>query len=217
VFTGLVEAVGVVTGLQRGEQEARITLASVTISSDLSIGDSISVNGACLTAVAAGEGRFTALAMAETLRRTALGQLAVGSRVNLERALRLGDRLGGHMVLGHVDGLGKVVNRTREGQAERLEIATTKELLSLVVPKGSIAVDGVSLTVAGLSTSSFWVALIPHTLGATTLEERRPGDLVNLETDIIGKYVARLLKPDGDTATVGPVLSEGFLREHGFA
>lgn len=222
MFTGLIETVGIVAALQRKEHEVRITLTSPQISSHLEVGDSVSVNGACLTAVTVMDQRFTALATSETLRRTALGQLSVGDRVNLERALCLGDRLDGHLVLGHIDGVGQVRSLSREGQSLRLEVIVPRGLLPMVVPKGSIAVDGVSLTVVDVTADSFSVALIPHTLSATTLSERHPGDLVNLETDIIGKYVARLLgvnvleNATGDQV-ISPSLNETFLREHGFA
>lgn len=220
MFTGLVEDIGRVVDLRRGAHEAHISVSSSRVCSDLHIGDSISVNGACLTVVTKSGERFTATATAETLRRTNLGKLSVGSLVNLERAMRVGDRLGGHLVLGHVDGLGSVSHLSQEGEALLMTIAAPAELLPLIVPKGSIAVDGVSLTVAQLISDAFTISLIPHTLGATTLQERRIGDLVNLEGDIIGKYVARFVtfgagaerpKPND------PNLSAEFLREYGFA
>ena len=218
MFTGLVEDVGTVTRLQRAAHEIHITISSRQVSSDLIIGDSVSVNGACLTVVTTTTEQLTAVATAETLRRTNLGQLAVGSRVNLERALRLGDRLGGHLVLGHVDDLGRVEELADEGQAVLMRIIASPELMRLVVPKGSITVDGVSLTVAEMEADGFTISLIPHTLGVTTLQERRVGDYVNLEADIIGKYVARLLALQEDSESVSSSrVSERFLREHGFA
>jgi riboflavin synthase len=228
VFTGLIEDLGTVVELRTTQKEVRITIRSQRICSDLVVGDSVSVNGACLTSVHIAGDHFTALATAETLRRTSLGLLAKGSMVNLERALRLGGRLGGHLVLGHVDGMGQVRHIYPEGEALRLEVNVPENLQQMLVPKGSIAVDGVSLTVADLLPAGFWVSLIPHTLGATTLQHRRAGDSVNLETDIIGKYVSRLMGLDthseGAPSPVdqgrGPLqkaLSLDLLKEHGFA
>lgn len=227
MFTGLIEDVGRVVDLRRSSQEVHVTLSSSRVCSDLNIGDSLSVNGACLTVVTKSDGRFTAAATAETLRRTNLGHLSVGSRVNLERAMRVGDRLGGHLVLGHVDGVGHVSHLSQEGEALLMTITPPVELLPLIVPKGSIAVDGVSLTVARLVSEAFSISLIPHTLGATTLQERRVGDVVNLEGDIIGKYVARFITLGASTEHPDPYginqsqprsnLSTDFLREYGFA
>jgi riboflavin synthase len=228
MFTGLIEDVGTLAQLQRTQKEVRLTITSPVICADLAIGDSVSVNGACLTVVQFNERQFTVLATAETLRRTALSQLTISTRVNLERALRVNGRLGGHIVLGHVDGVGRIRSMTHEGESVRLEVTAPNQLHPWLVPKGSIAVDGISLTIADLLPDGFWVALIPHTLGATTLQYRRPGDLVNLETDIIGKYVARLMgisipggpDPIPDPQSRGPLtvdLSLDVLRKHGFA
>jgi|LSQX01.2.fsa_nt_gb riboflavin synthase len=224
VFTGLVEDVGRVVEVSRRAREVYFSVASSRVCSELEIGDSVSVNGACLTVVSKSDQRFTAAATAETLRRTNLGLLTVGSRVNLERALRLGDRLGGHLVLGHVDGLGHVSQLAKEGEALLMTITPPSDLLPLIVPKGSITVDGVSLTVATLLPDAFTVSLIPHTLGVTTLQERRVGDLVNLEGDIIGKYVARFFalgaEPVFQEESHGPPSSDislDVLRQHGFA
>lgn len=231
MFTGIVEDVGVVTALRKTAHEVRLTMRSALICADLHIGDSVSVNGACLTAVEITGDHFTALATAETLRRTALHTLVPGSRVNLERALQLGGRLGGHLVLGHVDGIGRVKQLHPEGEAMLMEFAAPANVLPLLAPKGSIAIDGVSLTIASLLPDGFGVSLIPHTIGVTTLHERRIGDMVNLEADIIGKYVARLMglaTPDTTALALWQVpqtnnhkkpvntISEDLLREHGF-
>lgn len=224
MFTGLIEEIGTITAIQLSELEARLTVAAPKICADLAIGDSVSVNGACLTVIERDDGRFSALATAETLRRTALAGLSAGSRVNLERALKADGRLGGHFVLGHVDGVGRVGHLGREGAAVRLEVAVPSELMPFCVPKGSVAVDGVSLTIAGLLPDGFWISLIPHTLSATTLQYRRPRDAVNLETDIIGKYVARLLGlatgreglPPPRAQDRGESLSLAMLRRYGF-
>jgi riboflavin synthase len=223
VFTGLVEDVGRVVEVSRRAREVYFGVASPRVCIDLGIGDSVSVNGACLTVVSKSDQRFTAAATAETLRRTNLGLLTVGSRVNLERALRVSDRLDGHLVLGHVDGLGRVLHLAEEGEAQLMTITPPAELLPLIVPKGSITVDGVSLTVATLLPDAFTVSLIPHTLGVTTLQERRVGDAVNLEGDIVGKYVARFFSLGARPVfQEHSVVSESgvsldLLRQHGYA
>jgi riboflavin synthase len=194
MFTGIVEEVGVVTAVSRGRDVARVEVrAGVTVDgSDL--GDSVAVNGVCLTVVARRPDGFAFDLGPETLAATALGRLAPGARVNLERPLRLGAALGGHLVLGHVDGVGTVEDVTRVESTARVRIGVPDPTLQpLLVPKGSVAVDGVSLTVAALGPSTFEVMLIPHTLEVTTLGALAAGDLVNLEADVIGKYVVRAL------------------------
>jgi riboflavin synthase len=188
VFTGLVAGKGVVRGLSGGRLEVETVLAA-----ELAPGDSIAVNGVCLTAVERSNGSFAADVMPETLRRTSLEPLAEGDEVNLELPLRAGDRLGGHVMQGHVDGTGTVESVREEGSSRVVRIAAPAELLRYVVEKGSIAVDGVALTIAALDDESFEVALVPHTLEVTTLGEKRPGDAVNLEVDVLAKYVERLL------------------------
>jgi len=183
VFTGLVEELGRLVE-RRGE---RFTFGAAGVLDDLGPGDSVAVNGACLTVVELGPGCFATQVVAETLDRTTLGSLAVGDPVNLERPLRLGERLGGHLVQGHVDGVGTVVVA-----APDLEVAAGEAILRYVAEKGSVAVDGVSLTVAGVGRGSFRVAVVPHTEAVTTLGRRRPGDRVNLEVDVVAKYVERL-------------------------
>ncbi len=189
MFTGLVEAMGEVVGLERDEHGAVLEIESA-ITDELRPGDSIAVAGACLTARAIDGGRFRADVVAETLRRTTLGELRAGSRVNLEPALRLSDRLGGHMVLGHVDGVGEVRARTQEGE---IEVAIDEQLSRYVVEKGSIALDGVSLTVAAVGSSSVTIALIPQTCESTTLGDADVGRRVNVEVDILAKHLERLV------------------------
>jgi riboflavin synthase len=167
------------------------------LAAELAHGDSIAVNGVCLTAVEPGEGRFRADVMAETLRRSSLGPLGAGDEVNVELALRAGDRLGGHVVQGHVDATGTVESVTEEGFARVVRVAAPEELLRYVVEKGSIAVDGVSLTVASVDTSGFTVSLIPETLERTTLGQAAPGRVVNLEVDVLAKYVEKLVNRNG--------------------
>lgn len=216
MFTGLVEEVGVVRGISRGRDSARLVVEAPGVAAELKVGDSVAVNGACLTVVEHTPRSFTADVMAETLARTNLGLLEPGDRVNLERALRLGDRLGGHLVTGHIDGVGRIKRRREEDIAVLLEIEAPPEVMRYMVKKGSVAVDGVSLTVADVGRQSFLVSLIPHTAGRTTLGAKKPGEAVNLEADIIGKYVERLLafRHRGDGALQGITLE--FLGEHGF-
>jgi len=199
MFTGIVEELGTVRAVSAVEAlsprgGARLELAATSVLDDAEIGSSIAVNGCCLTVVALGEGSFAADAVTETLACTTLGTLGVGDRVNLERPVRLADRLGGHVVQGHVDGVGSVRERRpqRDGSVE-VEIAAEPGVLRYVVHKGSITVDGVSLTVAALDPDSFTVAVIPHTLSVTTLGIREVGQPVNLEVDVLAKYVERLL------------------------
>ncbi len=194
MFTGIVEELGRVRAVRPHEGGARIEIDARTVLDDASIGASIAVNGVCLTVVELGDGWCAADAVIETLRRTNLGALESGAPVNLERPMRLGDRLGGHLVQGHVDATGRV--RGRDAQADGsvfVYFEAPPEIMRYVVHKGSITVDGVSLTVAGVQDDGFAIAVIPHTLAVTTLGAREVGERVNLEVDIIAKYVERLL------------------------
>jgi riboflavin synthase len=210
MFTGIVEGTGTVAGLAAAPDGsgARLEVAAPWLAGELRLGESVAVNGCCVTVAAATPGGFAADLVAETLRRTALGGLQAGARVNLERPLPLGGRLGGHLVQGHVDGIARVLERTPVGPegsgepqraapvrqgAEEVRIELPADLERYVVEKGSIAVDGVSLTVAGVGPGWFVVALVPHTLEVTTLGDRRPGDPVQLEVDVVAKYVERLV------------------------
>lgn len=218
MFTGLVEEVGVVRGISRGRDSARLVVEAPGVTAEMKVGDSVAVNGACLTVVECAPRSFAADVMAETLAKTNLGLLKPGDLVNLERALRLGDRLGGHLVTGHIDGVGRIKRRREQDIAVLLEIEAPPEVMRYVVKKGSVAVDGVSLTVADVGRQGFLVSLIPHTAGQTTLGAKRPGETVNLEADIIGKYVERLLSFShrGGEAPLGEGISLAFLGEHGF-
>jgi len=193
MFTGIVEELGEVLAVEQLDRAARLRVRAPLVTSDAGHGDSIAVNGVCLTVVAHGEGEFTADVMQETLVRSALGGLAPGAPVNLERAVTMATRLGGHIVQGHVDGVGTVLRRDPAEHWDVVEIEAPTDLLRYVVEKGSITVDGVSLTVAAVGPSSFTVSLIPTTLELTTLGRRVPGDAVNLEVDVLAKYVERLL------------------------
>ena len=189
MFTGLVREVGTVTSMVDG----RLTIDAPETSQGVQLGDSIAIDGVCLTVVACDDSSLSFDAVPETLARTALGTLDQGSRVNLEPALRAGDALGGHYVQGHVDGVGAVQSVVAEGEGRRVRFEAPAELLKYVVAKGSIAVQGTSLTVAAVDEAGFEVALIPHTLQATTLGELEPEQPVNLETDVLAKYVEKLL------------------------
>lgn len=192
MFTGLVQALGAVAALEAGDAGLRLRIAT-DLAAELSDGDSVAVNGVCLTATGVVGGAFSADVMAETLRRSSLGTARAGTPVNLELPLRAADRLGGHIVQGHVDGVGEVRALRDEGFARVVAIAAPAEVLRYAVEKGSIAVEGVSLTVAELAEDSFSVSLIPETLARTTLGGIRPGAPVNLEADVLAKYVERLM------------------------
>jgi riboflavin synthase len=196
MFTGIVEELGEVTSIEHGETSARLTVRGPTVVSDASLGDSVSVNGVCLTVVARESDSFAADVMKETLDRSSLGTLTTGSKVNLERPLTLSARLGGHLVQGHVDASAAVLRRTPGEHWELVEIALPSDVARYVVTKGSITVDGVSLTVSTVNPGSFVVSLIPATLAATTLGMKQPGELVNLEVDVIAKYVERMMQGD---------------------
>ncbi len=193
MFTGIVRERGRVASVEEGPDGVRLEISAPETASQLGIGDSVSVSGACLTATEVSNGSFSVTAVAETLSRTTLGRLSTEDDVNLETAARVGDPLGGHFVQGHVDGLGRVASVDDGG---RVRIEAGPEILRYCVEKGSIAVDGVSLTIAGLRDDAFEVALIPHTLEVTTLGALEPGDEVNLEVDVLAKYVERLTHPD---------------------
>ena len=197
MFTGLIEEAGRVTEVRPAAAGARLVVAAGAVTEGLRVGDSIAVNGACLTAVEVTAGWFALDCVAETLRRTALGELAPGDRVNLERPMRLGDRLDGHLVQGHVDGVGTVRGARDEGESTLLEVVPPAPLMRYVVEKGSIAVDGVSLTVAARLPDAFTAALIPHTMAVTTLGPQAVGRSVNLEVDVVAKYVESLVHPYG--------------------
>jgi riboflavin synthase len=194
MFTGLVESLGTVREVVFEGAGCRLTLTAPDIASELTVGQSVAVNGACLTVVASDAATCSFQLAPETLHRTNLGELRRGDRVNLERALRLSDRLGGHLVQGHIDGVGHVAQRSTEGEWVTVWFSCPPELAAQMVPKGSVAVDGVSLTVVEVGEARFSVALIPHTLAHTTLGFKEPGAAVNLETDIVGKYVWKFLR-----------------------
>ena len=194
MFTGLIADVGTVAALDRTDDGARLRIET-ELAGEIAPGDSVAVNGVCLTATAVEDGSFGAEAMNETLSVTSLGPLEPGSRVNLELALRASDRLGGHIVQGHVDGTAEVVGVTEDGFARRVRVRPAKELLELAVDKGSVTLDGVSLTISDLGEDTLEVSLIPETLERTTLGELKEGDVLNVEADVVAKYVQRSVSP----------------------
>ncbi|ODA42796.1 riboflavin synthase [Desulfosporosinus sp. BG] len=216
MFTGIVEELGIVRGLRLLPESGQLTLEGQKVLHGTQIGDSIAVNGVCLTVIRQSDRDFTVDVMAETLEKTNLTELKSGNRVNLERALQLQTRLGGHLVSGHVDGVGNIRRITPWGIAQVYEISASPTLLSFVLPKGSIAIDGISLTVIDVESDYFTVSLIPHTFKETTLGLKGIGGNVNLETDLIGKYVARFMGLNTAIGKDKQDLSLGFLAEHGF-
>ncbi len=216
MFTGLVEGTGRIADLSREGGEARVRIETGFATGSLERGHSIAVDGVCLTVVRRGRTWFEAVVSPETLSRTTLGLRVAGEAVNLERPLRLGDRLGGHLVQGHVDGVGVVEAVRPEGSGTRVRIGYPRALSGLIVEKGSIAVDGVSLTVAGLGDLWFEVALIPETLRVTRLRDYAPGTLVNLEVDMMGRYVVEYLEARRRPDRAAPVVTREHLTRHGF-
>lgn len=214
MFTGLVESCGRIKSMNRSGNGAVVTVSTTIPLAEMALGESIAVNGACLTVTELDSGSFCADVSPESLDKTTLGDLQAGDMVNLERALRLGDRFGGHIVTGHIDGVGEIVDVRRKANAVLLTVSAPSELARYLVAKGSICIDGISLTVNSVQESVFSVSIIPHTLEATTLNECRPGRKVNLETDILGKYVERMLGfiPGQGESNV----TREFLAKHGF-
>ncbi|SET54511.1 riboflavin synthase [Paenibacillus sp. NFR01] len=221
MFTGLIEELGVLRGVTGGGEKMELNIGASRIMDDLKIGDSVAVNGVCLTATALGNQHFTVDVMPQTYRNTNLKDLRTGSKLNLERAMAAGGRFGGHIVQGHVDGTGQIRSVKRDQNAVVFEIAPEKKaLFKYIIPKGSITVDGISLTVAWAEGEGFAVSIIPHTLGETLLGFKRPGDTVNLECDVLGKYVDHLLhyraEPGNDAEGHDSKISAEFLAANGF-
>ncbi len=212
MFTGIVEEMGSVKALRRDVGSARLTVSASAVLGGTAIGDSICVNGVCLTVVEMNKGEFSADVAVETLKVTNLGELQIGAKVNLERALQLSSRIGGHLVSGHVDAVGRIREKHEEGNSWKIFFDASKNVLRYVIKKGSIAIDGISLTVADVDKTGFSIAMIPHTARLTTLGFKSAGAGVNLETDIIGKYVERLL-----SGRIEGGVDLEFLRKNGFA
>ena len=216
VFTGLVEEIGTVRSIRHGRTSAVLSVRAETILSDLKTGDSVAVNGVCLTAASVDAGGFTADVMPETIDRSSLGTLGTGSLVNLERAMSAQGRFGGHIVSGHIDGTGTITRLRRDESAVWYTVASPPEVLRYVVEKGSITIDGISLTVAKVTDIDFSVSLIPHTSAVTVLGKKKEGAVVNLEADISGKYVEKLLNYRERSPRSATGLTMDFLTENGF-
>lgn len=213
MFTGIIEEIGRITHIIGTGQALQLVVNCEKVLEDVHVGDSIAVNGICLTVTQFDSRSFKADVMPETFRSTSLGELKSGSSVNLERALPLGGRLGGHIVSGHIDGVGRIARKRTENNALWIDIQASNEILKYIVLKGSVALDGTSLTVSGLRDSDFAVSLIPHTAEMTILAEKMPGQLVNIECDVLAKYVEKLMKPDNHNSA-GITLS--WLQEKGY-
>lgn len=208
MFTGIIEETGVIRRIVKGAQSAALTIGGQLIFDDLRLGDSVAVNGVCLTVSELSANSFTADVMPETLSRSSLGSLICGSRVNLERAMPANGRFGGHIVSGHIDGTGIIAKIKRDDNAVWYTIRAPEQIIKYMVEKGSVAIDGVSLTVADIAEDSFSVSIIPHTAKHTILAEKTAGATVNLENDIIGKYVEKLLRSDAAPAPQGGLTKE---------
>lgn len=213
MFTGIVEEVGVVKRINRGSGSSRLTIEAHTACKDMKVGDSIAVNGVCLTVVKLGHNTISFDITAETLKNTNLGKIKLAERVNLERSLKAGDRISGHFVSGHIDGMGRLVMKQTVKENLILKIEAPSHIMEYLVPRGSVAVDGISLTITDLQKDVFLVYIIPHTLKVTNLGFKNPQDILNLEVDLLGKFVYRYLSKK---ETEGPKLTKGFLAEHGF-
>ena len=216
MFTGIVEEMGAIMSIDKTLAGTRMTILASAVMDDLKIGDSISVNGACLTVVSKTDRNFSVEVSPETLSVTTLGQFTAGSPLNLERAMKLNERLGGHLVAGHVDGVGTIRSRQQDGNAILLAIEAQPEILRHCILKGSITVDGISLTINHVTDRGFTVSIIPHTAKVTTLGLKQVGDQVNLESDLVGKYVERLLQERGQIpAKPTPVIDKEYLQKRG--
>lgn len=216
MFTGIVEEMGTIAGIQKGAKSAVLTIQAEKVFSDIHIGDSIALNGVCLTVTSFSGNIYTADVMNETLRRSSLGSLTIGSKVNLERAMAANGRFGGHIVSGHIDGTGTITKVEKDDNAIWYTIAAEENLMKYIVEKGSIAIDGISLTVAKRSDMDFAISMIPHTAKETVLSQKKPGDIVNLENDIVGKYIEQLMHYEKKEEKKESRLTKEFLLQAGF-
>ncbi|PPA86113.1 riboflavin synthase [Brevibacillus laterosporus] len=223
MFTGIIEEMGTINGILTSQKAGSLHIKASLVVEESKLGDSIAVNGVCLTVTEFTGNGFVVDVMPETLKRTTLSELRNGDPVNLERAMSLGDRLGGHLVSGHVDGTGRIISKRQNENAILFEIEAGADIKRYLIPRGSITVDGISLTVVDIKANSFFISIIPHTATVTTLGKKQVGDYVNLENDVIGKYVERLLAPQGDlfnslhpAGTKQQSVTESFLRDNGF-
>ena len=216
MFTGIIEEVGTIKNVSKGIKSIKLTIGASKVLEGSKIGDSIAVNGVCLTITSMGKDFFTADIMPESLRKTSMANLTSGDKINLERALTLSSRLGGHIVSGHIDGVGTVIALKRDDNAMRITIEAEPKIMKYIIAQGSVTLDGVSLTVASVAKSNFTISLIPHTGEVTTLLSKGIGSSINIENDVIGKYVERLLHFDQENTKQKSSLSLGFLQENGF-
>jgi riboflavin synthase len=216
MFTGIVEEIGNIQGIKKGVHSAVLTIQAKKVLEDVHIGDSIAVNGVCLTVTTFSGDIFTADVMHETLNRSSLAQAKAGTPVNLERAMAADGRFGGHIVAGHVDGVGTITQIVPDDNAILYTIQADASILRYIVEKGSIAIDGISLTVAGITARDFTVSVIPHTAEQTILSQKKSGDPVNLENDLIGKYVEKLLSPRAEEAPEKSTITKEFLLQNGY-
>lgn len=215
MFTGIVEEMGTIAGIQKGAKSAVLTIQAQKVFSDIHIGDSIALNGVCLTVTSFSKDTYTADVMNETLQRSSLGSLTIGSKVNLERAMPADGRFGGHIVSGHIDGTGTIKKVEKDDNAIWYTIAAPENLMKYIVEKGSIAIDGISLTVAKRSDADFAISMIPHTAKETVLSQKKPGDIVNLENDIVGKYIEQLMQYNKKEETKPSAITKEFLLKAG--
>jgi len=216
MFTGIIEEIGTVTKIARGAKSSRVTITAKIIFSDLKLGDSVATNGVCLTVNEITNNTFTADIMHETLKHTSLAGLVSGTRVNLERAMRADGRFGGHIVSGHIDGTGVIRNITKDDNAYIYTIATEPAITKYIIQKGSIAIDGISLTIIHVDNECFGVSIIPHTLQETILADRKPSDIVNLEVDMLAKYMEKLLLGNVNSSSADTTITAEFLAKNGF-
>jgi len=215
MFTGIVEEIGTIQGIRSGANSSTLTIKGDVIFDDMKLGDSIAVNGVCLTVASFSKNTFDADVMHETLKRSSTGELKSGSSVNLERAMPANGRFGGHIVTGHIDGTGTISNIKRDDNAIIYTVKTTSNVMKYIVEKGSIAIDGISLTIVSITADSFSVSIIPHTAKSTILSEKKVGDTVNLENDVIGKYVEKLMSFEQESKPQSKITQE-FLTKFGY-
>lgn len=216
IFTGLISELGTIKNIARGKASYQLTIDHKKMMGDLKVGDSVAVNGACLTVIEIKEDNFTVDVMPESVKLTTIQYLSVGSKANLEQTLRLSDRLDGHIVSGHVDGMGKIVKKVKDDIAWRITVAASKDILNFIVLKGSITIDGISLTVIEITDTNFTVSIIPLTAKHTTLGIKDVGEMVNLETDVLAKYVAKLLNLTSNKSNDKSGISLALLAENGY-
>ncbi|MCX6282828.1 MAG: riboflavin synthase [Bacteroidetes bacterium] len=212
MFTGIIEEVGIVRSITKGAKSVSMLISADVVASDLRLGDSVNTNGTCLTVTGVSLNSFTVDVMPETMRKTNLGSLKAGSNVNLERALLLSSRLGGHLVSGHIDGTGLISKIKKEDNAVWITLQASPDILRYLIPRGSVSLDGISLTVVHADEVSFEVSLIPHSMAVTTLRDKKPGDTLNIECDMVAKYIEKYTVKAGPGSTI----DQGFLDKYGF-